>query len=360
MDKLNVVVAMSGGVDSSVAAAIISQSEYNVIGVHLSLTKNTSYNISGKSHGCCNLKDVYDAKNVAAKLNIPFYVWDFSEAFNKEVIGNFISEYKKGKTPNPCLRCNEKIKFEALLKRATDMGFHKVATGHYAKLTTSDNGNVILSRSLDINKDQSYVLGSLTKSQLKHCLFPLGNILKKDVRIKAEELGLNTYNKPDSKDICFVKSNVREYLESKLEALPGKMQDIEGNTIKEVDNMYGYTVGQRKGLNISSGKKQYIADISTKSQTITIGNARDLDVNCIEIQDMVLNGDLRDGLNKLYVQFRAHGEVVKADVIFDKLNKKAVVKLAEKVFGIASGQRMVLYRGNDVVGAGYIDNKYLR
>ena len=237
---MRVLVAMSGGVDSSVAAARLVQAGHDVVGVHLALSQDPQATRES-ARGCCSLEDSADARRVCDKLGIPFYVWDFSDRFKAEVIDNFVWSYEHGETPNPCLRCNEKIKFAALLERAIALGFDAIATGHYAII--DDDGN--LRRSVDPLKDQSYVLGVLTRDELDKCVFPIGDTEKPQIREEAAAFGFSTAQKPDSYDICFIPDgNTQAFLGRSIGMRPGIVRDQDGTELKEHDGAFQYTIGQ--------------------------------------------------------------------------------------------------------------------
>ena len=274
---------MSGGVDSAVAAARAQDAGHEVVGVHLALSRMPGTLRTG-SRGCCTIEDSIDARRVAGQLGIPFYVWDFSDRFKADVVDNFLEEYEQGRTPNPCLRCNEKIKFEAVLDRAMALGFDKVVTGHYATVVDTDDGRVELHRSAEWAKDQSYVLGVLTDEQLRHCLFPLGETPSKDeVRAEAEARGFSVASKPDSHDICFIPDgDTQGFLEDKLGAKPGAIVDRDGQVVGDHSGTHGYTIGQRKGLQIGypapDGKPRYVLDIRPKTREVVVGPKDSLDI----------------------------------------------------------------------------------
>ncbi|MUH46278.1 MAG: tRNA 2-thiouridine(34) synthase MnmA, partial [Actinobacteria bacterium] len=242
---MKVIAAMSGGVDSAVATARMIDAGHEVVGVHLALSRKSHADTAG-SRGCCTLDDARDARRVADMLGIPFYVWDFSARFAEDVIADFVDEYVQGRTPNPCLRCNEKIKFSAVLDRAMAMDFDAVATGHYAQIVQGVHG-AELHRAVDSAKDQSYVLGVLQAWQLEHALFPLGNDVKADVRAEAEQRGLLVAKKPDSHDICFIPDgDTAGFLESRLGSMPGEIVDAAtGDVLAEHNGTFAFTIGQR-------------------------------------------------------------------------------------------------------------------
>src|SRR6202167_6131666 len=254
MTTLRVLAAMSGGVDSAVAAARAAQAGHDVTGVHLALSRNPSSYRTG-ARGCCTLEDARDARRAADVIGIPFYVWDLAEQFHRDVVQDFVDEYARGHTPNPCLRCNEKIKFAAVLDRAVALGFDAVCTGHHARLMPVDGdagpGSERLLRSVDQAKDQSYVLAVLTGEQLARAMFPLGGSTKEQVRKEASERGLGVADKPDSHDVCFIADgDTRGFLRGRLGSAPGDLVDANGAVLGRHDGSYGFTVGQRKGLGI--------------------------------------------------------------------------------------------------------------
>src|ERR1700716_2387405 len=283
---MRVLAAMSGGVDSAVAAARAVDAGHEVVGVHLALSAKPGTLRTG-SRGCCTIEDSHDARRAADIMGIPFYVWDFAERFTEEVVETFVGEYAAGRTPNPCVTCNEKIKFEALLDKAMALGFDAVATGHYARLSLVD-GVPELRRSADEGKDQSYVLASLTPEQLRHSMFPLGDSWKSDVRVEAGARGLAVANKPDSYDICFIPDgDTKKFLENKLGQRPGDLVDAEtGAVLGQHTGVHGFTIGQRKGLGIEApapdGRPRYVLSLEPVSGTVEGGSAEDLGVRVIE------------------------------------------------------------------------------
>lgn len=248
---MKVLAAMSGGVDSAVAAARAVEAGHEVVGVHLALSRMPGTLRTG-SRGCCTVEDSNDAWRACDKLGIPYYVWDFSERFKEDVVDDFIAEYEAGRTPNPCMRCNERIKFAALLEKAIALGFDAVCTGHYAKVIRDEAGNPELHRAADWAKDQSYVLGVLTREQLNHCIFPLADTPSKaEVRAEAEARGLSVANKPDSHDICFIPDgDTRGWLAERIDMTKGEIVDQEGKSLGEHEGAHAFTVGQRKGLKL--------------------------------------------------------------------------------------------------------------
>ncbi|MGB3413161.1 MAG: tRNA 2-thiouridine(34) synthase MnmA, partial [Microbacteriaceae bacterium] len=280
---MKVLAAMSGGVDSAVAAARAVEAGHEVVGVHLALSRMPGTLRTG-SRGCCTIEDSMDAQRVTNLIGIPYYVWDFSAEFQETVIEDFISEYSAGRTPNPCMRCNEKIKFAALLDKAIALGFDAVCTGHYADIEFDEAGNPSLKRAAAWAKDQSYVLGVLTTEQLKYCMFPLGSTPSKaEVRAEAEERGFALAQKPDSHDICFIPDgDTRGWLAEKVGVFEGDIVDSSGHVLGSHQGAHSYTVGQRKGLNIgypsADGKPRFVLEIRPKSNTVVVGAKEELDV----------------------------------------------------------------------------------
>lgn len=349
---------MSGGVDSSVAASRLVDAGHDVVGVHLALSQDAQQTRESV-RGCCSLEDSADARRVCDKLGIPFYVWDFSDRFKAEVIDNFVESYAMGETPNPCLRCNEKIKFAALLERAVALGFDAIATGHYAII--DDEGN--LRRSVDPQKDQSYVLGVMTRKELDRCIFPIGNTEKPQIREEAKERGFATATKPDSYDICFIPDgNTQAFLGRSIGMRPGMVVDQTGTKLKEHDGAFQYTIGQRHGLDIrtpaADGQPRYVTDVNTATGTVTVGPREALKVNTIMADRLKVLHPAMEGEFDANVQIRAHGGVVscRARVEGDSMT----LELDEPLSGVARGQAAVLYQpdpdglGDVVLGSGTI------
>ncbi|MEU7896076.1 tRNA 2-thiouridine(34) synthase MnmA [Nonomuraea sp. NPDC049152] len=346
---LRVLAAMSGGVDSAVAAARIAEAGHDVTGVHLALSANPQSHRTG-ARGCCTVEDSRDARRAADVIGIPFYIWDMAERFQRDVVEDFVAEYAAGRTPNPCLRCNEKIKFAAVLDRALALGFDAVATGHHAKLEEG-----VLSRSVDQGKDQSYVLGVLTREQLKHAIFPLGHSTKAEVREEAARRGLTVADKPDSHDVCFIADgDTRGFLAKRLGQEPGSIVDQEGAVVGSHEGAYAFTVGQRKGLHIdrptADGRPRYVLSIEPVSNTVTVGPREALQVSEIVCTRPVWNGP--DRFDDLSVQLRAHGEVYGCR--FEEREGQVVITLDRPATGVAAGQAAVLYAGETVIGSATI------
>ncbi len=342
---MRVVAALSGGVDSAVAAARLIDAGHEVTGVHLALAEKR---YAGGGRGCCTLEDVHDARRAADVLGIPFYVWDFAQEFQQDVVADFLAEYEAGRTPNPCMSCNQHIKFAAVLDRAQALGFDAVGTGHYARLVDGH-----LHRAVDPDKDQSYVLAVLDGAQLAASLFPLGDSHKPQVRAEAAARGLLVADKPDSHDICFIPDgDTRGFLRTRLGGAEGPIVDVEtGRTVGGHDGARGFTIGQRRGLHLQQpapdGRPRYIVDVDVAANTVFVGSPVRLRVSGFEVDrrrwtgDSVARGDVQ-------VQIRAHGDPVAAELDGD------LVRLTEQLSGVAPGQIAVFYDGTRVLGAGRI------
>ena len=351
---MRVLAAMSGGVDSAVAAARAADAGHDVTGVHLALSQTPDALRSG-SRGCCTVEDAHDARRAADVIGIPFYVWDLAERFQADVVEDFLAEYAAGRTPNPCLRCNEKIKFSAVLDRAVALGFDAVVTGHHARL---DGGR--LRRSVDLGKDQSYVLAVLTAQQLSRAMFPLGESTKEQVRAEAAARGLAVAGKPDSHDICFIADgDTRGYLARRLGASSGEIVDAEsGDVLGAHEGSFGFTVGQRRGLNLSrpaaDGQPRYVLQIEPVANRVVVGPAHLLDVDEVRASRPVWTVEEPSAPFGCSVQLRAHGQVSPATVRFDR--DTVVARLGTPQRGVAAGQALVMYDGDAVIGSATISS----
>ncbi|GAA1875510.1 tRNA 2-thiouridine(34) synthase MnmA [Myceligenerans crystallogenes] len=372
---MKVLAAMSGGVDSAVAAALAVEAGHDVVGVHMALSRNRD-RFRNSSRGCCSIEDAGDARRAADMLGIPYYVWDLSETFEETVVADFLSEYEAGRTPNPCVRCNEHIKFEALLDKATALGFDAVATGHYARIemttTTGPDGADTLTRELHRSpndaKDQSYVLAVMGPERLARAMFPLGGYASKDeVRAEAAARGLSVSAKPDSYDICFVADgDTRGFLRDRLGSRPGAVVDTSGEVVGEHDGAYAFTVGQRKGLALgrpaADGRARYVVDVQTSTNTVVVGPAELLSVNRIEGDKAIwFDGVLgriatdADGWFDTEIQIRAHGAPVPARIRAKHASTAAPSEMEIELTGtplrgVAAGQSVVAYAGTRVLG----------
>ena len=355
---MRVLAAMSGGVDSAVAAARAVDAGHDVVGVHLALSRAGGTLRTG-SRGCCTVEDALDARRVADLLGIPFYVWDFSERFRDDVIDDFISEYKAGRTPNPCLRCNEKIKFAALLERAIELGFDAVCTGHYATLVDGSEG-LELHRASDSAKDQSYVLGVLSAEQLAHTYFPLGDTPSKAlVRAEAAERGITVAQKPDSHDICFIPDgDTRAWLAEKVGTATGDIVDRDGDVVGTHEGAHAFTVGQRRGLRLGvpapDGKPRFVLEVRPVSNTVVVGPKEALAIAEIAGERFSWAGAAPAASEfACEVQIRAHADPVPARAQVTDAGVRVVPDVA--LDGVAPGQSAVIYVGTRVLGQFTID-----
>ena len=346
---MRLLAAMSGGVDSAVAAALAVDQGHDVTGVHLALAEQPATLRTG-SRGCCSREDARDAARVADLLGLPFYVWDLAARFREDVIEGFVAEYAAGRTPNPCLRCNEKIKFAAVLDRALALGFDAVVTGHHARL---DDG--VLRRSVDVGKDQSYVLAVLTPEQLAGARFPLGGWTKEAVRAEAARRGLPVADKPDSHDICFIADgDTRGFLRDRLGDQPGPVVDaLTGAVVGRHDGAYAYTVGQRRGLDLrvpaADGRPRYVLSVEPVQRRVVVGPREALDVTMLRAERPLWTSEEQPLPLACSVQLRAHGEVHDALVTDDAGNWR--LDLSTPARGVAPGQAAVLYDGDRVLGS---------
>ncbi|MGV8851795.1 MAG: tRNA 2-thiouridine(34) synthase MnmA [Rhodoglobus sp.] len=370
---MKVLAAMSGGVDSAVAAARAVEAGHEVVGVHLALSRQPGTLRTG-ARGCCTIEDSMDAQRAANIIGIPYYVWDFSERFKLDVVDDFIAEYAAGRTPNPCMRCNERIKFAALLEKAVALGFDAVATGHYANILEDENGNRELHRAAAWAKDQSYVLGVLTTEQLAHSMFPLGATPSKaEIRAEAAERGFSVANKPDSHDICFIPDgNTRGWLADKVGAEQGEILGRSGEVLGKHEGALAFTIGQRKGLNVGyptdDGKPRFVLEIRPKTNEVVVGPREALALS--ELAGTTFSWAGLDPLAsgfiaapgesfECHVQVRAHSDPMPAVVRIDamavdsdgaEMGPELVVTPNEPLIGVSPGQTAVIYVGTRVLG----------
>lgn len=351
--KKKALIAMSGGVDSSVAAFLMKEAGYDCIGVTMKLYDNDDIGME-REKTCCSLSDIEDARSVAVKLGMPYYVFNFKEDFKEKVIDKFIRSYQCGMTPNPCIECNRFLKFEHLYRRAKELQCDTIVTGHYARITQDENGYHLL-KGIDGTKDQSYVLYSLTQEQLSHTCFPLGDYSKEEIRKIAEEQGFFNAHKKDSQDICFIPDgNYRKFIEETTGELsvPGDFVDREGNVLGTHKGYYSYTIGQRKGLGISAPKPYYVTEICPAENKVILGSNEDLFKENLRANDFN------------WIERLAPDEIIKARIRYHQAEKEAQVSVMEDGTvevhflepqrAITKGQAVVLYRGDAVVGGGTI------
>jgi tRNA-uridine 2-sulfurtransferase len=365
---VKVLAAMSGGVDSAVAAARAVEAGHDVVGVHLALSRMPGTLRTG-SRGCCTVEDSMDAQRAANIIGIPYYVWDFSERFKLDVVDDFIAEYAAGRTPNPCMRCNEKIKFAALLEKALDLGFDAVCTGHYAAIVTDADGNRELHRASAWAKDQSYVLGVLTAEQLAHAMFPLAATPSKaEVREEAARRGFSVANKPDSHDICFIPDgDTRGWLAERVGAQTGDILDRDGTRLGTHEGAAAFTVGQRRGLQIGipadDGKRRFVLEVRPKDNTVIVGPKEALAIAEIGGSRFTWAGRAPEHAEipfECEVQIRAHSDPVPATAVVrpvstDESSLELVVIPRTPLTGVSPGQTAVIYVGTRVLGQTTID-----
>ena len=352
---MRILVAMSGGVDSSVVAALLKEQGHEVIGVTMKLWEGPEGEMP--ETGCCTASDSEDARKVASKLDIPYYVLDYTESFSKNVVDNFIDMYAQGLTPNPCVECNRSVKFDHFLNQAKKLNCEKVATGHYAKIIKNENFYE-LHKADYLDKDQSYVLHMLKSDDLENILFPLGEITKPEVRQIAARLGLKTAFKKDSQDICFVgKKDYRSFVEKRIDLTsPGEIFDVDGNKVGNHNGIHEFTVGQRKGLPGGQATPRYVTKINVQNKNVIIGEQKDLLVESFIIEDVSIVKDIE--YDNLTVQTRYNSEDLNC-----KINKisdnELLVELIEPASSIAPGQFGVLFSGTKIIGGGRISSKLM-
>lgn len=354
-----VMLGMSGGVDSSVAAAVLLEQGYEVIGVTMQIWQDMNEDRKMVEGGCCSLSAVDDARRVANILNIPYYVLNFRDIFKEKVIDYFVDEYQHGRTPNPCIACNRYVKFEAMLNKALSMGIDYVATGHYAKVEIDEEtGRYLLKKSVTAAKDQTYALYTLTQEQLAHTLMPIGSYYKDRVREIAKEIGLTVANKPDSQEICFVDDNdygkyITENTDTKI--TPGNFVDIYGNVIGKHKGIVHYTVGQRKGLGLALGKPAYVVEIDVDRNLVVIGSNEDVFKDTLTARDLNwISIDKLTGELPVTAKIRYNAKEAEA-VVYPIGEDKVEVRFKIPQRAVTPGQAVVFYDGDKVVGGGTIE-----
>lgn len=353
-----VVVGMSGGVDSSVAAWLLKEQGYDVIGVTMQIWQDEDTEVQEAEGGCCGLSAVDDARRVAMDLGIPYYVMNFKEEFRKNVMDYFVGEYVEGRTPNPCIACNRHVKWESLLRRSMAIGAYYIATGHYAQIDRLPGGRYSLKTSVTAAKDQTYALYNLTQEQLSHTLMPVGSYHKEEIRDMAERLGLPVAHKPDSQEICFIPDHdyasfIEEYTGRELP--PGNFVDLDGNVLGRHRGITHYTVGQRKGLNLSMGRPVFVVEIRPETNEVVIGDNQDVFTNvlrCDKLNWMAvdgLHGKSMDILAK--IRYSHKGSPCTIREIGDDMVE---CRFHEPVRAVTPGQAVVFYDGDYVAGGGTI------
>ena len=358
MDKKKVVVGMSGGVDSSVAAYLLKEAGYDVVGVTMQIWQDEDQTTQEENGGCCGLSAVDDARRVAWDLDIPYYVMNFKQEFKDNVIDYFVDEYVQGKTPNPCIACNRYVKWESLLKRSLDIGAEYIATGHYAQIEQLPSGRYALKKSATAAKDQTYALYNLTQYQLSHTLMPVGQYTKDEIRAIAQKINLQVASKPDSQEICFIPDHdyarfISENTDKEL--TPGNFVDLDGNVIGRHKGITHYTVGQRKGLNLSMGHPVFVTAIRPETNEVVIGNSEDVftkQLRCDKLNWMAIDG--------------LHGKEMQVSAKIRYSHKGAPCTISEAGDGtvecvfeepqraVTPGQAVVFYDGDYGIGGGTI------
>ena len=362
--ETKVVVAMSGGVDSSVVAALMKQEGFDVTGITLKLYDDTKQSKEGRQ--CCAGQDILDAKRVSEKININHEILYYQKKFRTEVIDSFIDSYASGETPIPCVQCNQTVKFRDLFKYAKDLKADALITGHYVS-RVQNNSHASMYRAKDYSRDQSYFLFSTTQEQLDYLRFPLGEIDKSETRNIAKKLDLNVSEKPDSQDICFVpngdySSVIKKFRPESFKK--GKIINLSGKQIGEHEGIINYTIGQRKGIKISSEKPLYVVNIDASNNTVIVGNKENLEIKKIKLRDLNILEKRKEFEKIINIKVRSTGRLLKAKINF--LDNFAEVEILEKETGISPGQACVFYSedkiGDKVLGGGWIDktfNNYL-
>ena len=359
MKNKTVVVGMSGGVDSSVAACLLKSQGYDVIGVTMQIWQEEDPSLTEQEGGCCGFSAVEDARRVAHQLDIPYYVMNFRDEFQKNVIDYFVREYREGRTPNPCIACNRYVKWESLLRKSLAIGADYIATGHYAKIRRLANGRYTICRSDSLRKDQSYALYNLTQEQLAHTLFPLGEYDKAKVREMAAQAGLQVAHKPDSQEICFVPDgDYASFIERETEEpeQPGNFVDLDGTVLGQHKGIGHYTIGQRKGLGIAFGEPVFVVKICPDTNEVVLGKGTD-----------VYTDHLRAHMvNYMAADHFGEGQEVVAKIRYNHEGAPAVIRsvgedffelfFKEPVRAVTPGQAVVLYDEENVLGGGTIVN----
>ena len=351
-----VVVAMSGGVDSSVVAALMKKEGYNVTGITLKLYDDIKQSKEGRQ--CCAGQDILDAKRVSENININHKILFYQKKFKSEVIDSFIDSYTAGETPIPCVQCNQTVKFRDLFKYAKDLKADALVTGHYVT-RLQVNGHANMYRAKDFHRDQSYFLFSTTQEQLDYLRFPLGKIDKSETRSIAEKLNLNVATKPDSQDICFVPNGdyasvIKKFRPESFK--PGKILDVEGKQIGDHEGIINYTIGQRKGIKIASTNPLYVININAEKNTIIVGDKKSLEIKKITLRDLNILGNKEEFNKVINIKVRSTGKMLKAKVNISE--DFAEVEILDNETGISPGQACVFYSkdsiGDKVLGGGWI------
>ncbi len=361
--KVRVVVAMSGGVDSSVAACLLAREGYDVVGVTMRLWDAAEDGEIVAGHrGCCSIEDIEDARRVCRAIGAPHYVVDARREFRAHVIDYFVGEYRRGRTPHPCIACNDRIKFDFLLRRASGMDADYVATGHYARIEQSPGGEMTLRRGADPGKDQSYVLFGLGQEQLRRILLPVGAYSKEAIRNVARDAGLHLADKADSQEICFIPGgDYRRFLRNESDPAAGDIVDMSGRVVGAHAGVESFTVGQRRGLGVTAqqlglpeGAKVYVARVDAAARTVTVGGADDLLVRDVRVGDVrYVSGERPPSPVRVRAKIRYNAGAASAELTPG--DGEATLRFDEPQRAITPGQAAVFYVGDRVLGGGYID-----
>ncbi|MBT91070.1 MAG: tRNA 2-thiouridine(34) synthase MnmA [Deltaproteobacteria bacterium] len=353
MGETRVAMAMSGGVDSSVAAALLKEKGHQVIGLHLKLYQGPETTKRNKS--CCSLDEALDARLICERLEIPFYVLDFQEDFQSNVIDYFVNEYASGRTPNPCVMCNRTVKGELLLKKADELDCELLATGHYAKIFKDDTGKIELHRPRDRKKDQTYFLHGIPYHQLQRLIFPLQDHIKSEVRLIAKKLKLDSASKPDSQEICFIDKDYRQFLGAQnfITENPGNFINLDGKVLGQHRGVPFYTIGQRRGLGISDSTPWYVVAINVDENQVVLGKRENLLFNEIQVKDINWLIEPPQKCREVMVQLRYSHRVCEA-ILKPLATDQAILHLPFSERAVAAGQAAVFYEGDRVLGGGWI------
>ena len=360
MSKEKVIVAMSGGVDSSVAALLLHRQGFDVVGVTMRLWSVEREDVPAANKRCCSVEDVDDARRVCHALGVPHYFLNFEREFQRHVIDYFVAEYDRGRTPHPCLACNDKIKFDFLLRRATFLDADFIATGHYGRVRTDADGRYEIHKGIDASKDQSYVLFTLGQSELSRLLLPVGEYRKKDIRALAHEAGLPVADKPDSQEICFIPDdNYRKFVSDRVRPRPGNLVDLGGEVLGTHPGIQFFTIGQRRGLGLSGSTVQplYVTRIDSETNDVVLGRHEDLFSSRLWASRVsYVSGTIPDEPTSVTAKIRYKAEGADATIV-PLSDDTAEVWFDEPQRAVTPGQAVVFYSGDKILGGGYIETE---